>query len=131
MAMTRSKFSHLWPGVPLALASALSFGASTPLSKILLVSVNPQLLAGLLYLGAGIGLGGVHLARSALGVPTQEARLRKSDMPWLGAVILFGGIVGPLLLMLGLFRTKATSGALLLNLESLAVSLSQLSEVER
>ena len=56
MLMTRIKFSHLWPGVPLALASALSFGASTPLSKILLVSVNPQLLAGLLYLGAGIGL---------------------------------------------------------------------------
>jgi drug/metabolite transporter (DMT)-like permease len=120
MPMTRSNLSHLWPGVPLALASALSFGASTPLSKILLVSVNPQLLAGLLYLGAGIGLGGVHLTRSALGVSTREAQLSKGDMPWLGAVILFGGIIGPLLLMLGLFRTKATSGALLLNLESLA-----------
>jgi drug/metabolite transporter (DMT)-like permease len=120
MAMTRSAFSHLWPGVPLVLASALSFGATTPLSKILLVSINPQLLAGLLYLGAGVGLGGVHLARSAVGVPTQEARLRKSDMPWLVAVLLFGGIIGPLVLMLGLFRTKATSGALLLNLESLA-----------
>src|SRR6478752_1500485 len=120
LPMTRNEFSHLWPGVPLALASALSFGASTPLSKILLVSVEPQLLAGLLYLGAGIGLSGVYLARSALGVPAQEARLRKSDMPWLGAVILFGGIIGPLLLMLGLFRTQATSGALLLNLESLA-----------
>jgi drug/metabolite transporter (DMT)-like permease len=46
--------------------------------------------------------------------------LRKNDMPWLGAIILFGGIIGPLLLMLGLFRTQAASGALLLNLESLA-----------
>jgi hypothetical protein len=49
--MTRGNLSHLWPGVPLALASALSFGASTPLSKVLLASVDPQLLDGLLYLG--------------------------------------------------------------------------------
>ncbi|MBC7637546.1 MAG: DMT family transporter [Acetobacteraceae bacterium] len=118
--MTKGNFSHLWPGVPLALASAVAFGASTPLSKILLASVDPQLLAGLLYLGAGVGLGVVHLARSALGIPVQEAPLRKADIPWLGAVVLFGGIIGPLLLMLGLFRTAAASGALLLNLESLA-----------
>lgn len=118
--MTRSSFSHLWPGVPLALASALLFGAATPLSKVLLTSLDPQLLAGLLYLGAGLGLGGVHLARSAFGIPAQEAPLRKSDMLWLGCVILFGGIIAPLLLMLGLSRTQAASGALLLNLESLA-----------
>jgi drug/metabolite transporter (DMT)-like permease len=86
----------------------------------MLGSINPQLLAGLLYLGAGIGLAGVHLVRAALGIPAQEAPLRKGDVPWLGAIILFGGIIGPLLLMLGLFRTQATSGALLLNLESLA-----------
>jgi drug/metabolite transporter (DMT)-like permease len=118
--MIKGNLSHLWPGVPLALASALAFGASTPLSKILLASVDPQLLAGLLYLGAGIGLAIVHLARSALGIPAEEAPLRRTDIPWLGAVVLFGGIIGPLLLMLGLFRTEAASGALLLNLESLA-----------
>jgi drug/metabolite transporter (DMT)-like permease len=115
-----SSRSYLWPGVPLAVASALSFGASTPLSKVLLASVDPQLLAGLLYLGAGTGLGVVHLARSALGIPAEEAPLRKSDLPWLGGIILFGGIIGPSMLMLGLFRTEAASGALLLNLESLA-----------
>lgn len=118
--MARGNLSHLWPGVPLAVASALAFGATTPLSKVMLGSINPQLLAGLLYLGAGIGLAGVHLVRAALGIPAQEAPLRKGDVPWLGAIILFGGIIGPLLLMLGLFRTQATSGALLLNLESLA-----------
>ncbi|MFZ1425316.1 MAG: EamA family transporter, partial [Geminicoccaceae bacterium] len=48
--------SHLWPGVPLALASAALFGASTPLAKLLLGGIDPWLLAGLLYLGAGIGL---------------------------------------------------------------------------
>lgn len=118
--MTKGKLSHLWPGVPLALASALAFGASTPLSKFLLASIDPQLLAGLLYLGAGIGLSIVHLARSALRIPAQDAPLRKSDMPWLAAVVLFGGIIGPVLLMLGLSRTEAASGALLLNLESIA-----------
>lgn len=101
------------------MASALAFGASTPLSKALFASVDPQLLAGLLYLGAGIGLAIVHLARSALGIPAQEAPLRNANIPWLGAVVLFGGIIGPLLLMLGLFRTEAASGALLLNLELL------------
>ena len=118
--MAKSTFSHLWPGVPLALASALAFGASTPLSKVLLAAVDPRMLAGLLYLGAGFGLGLVYFARSALGIPAQEAPLRRSDLPWLGAVILFGGIAGPLLLMLGLARTQAASGSLLLNLESLA-----------
>lgn len=118
--MTQGRLSHLWPGVPLALMSAVAFGASTPLSKVLLASIDPQLLAGLLYLGAGAGLAVVHLARSALGIPAQEAPLRSADLPWLGAVVLFGGIIGPLLLMLGLSRTAAASGALLLNLESLA-----------
>ena len=118
--MTRGTLSHLWPGVPFALASAFAFGASTPLSKVLLASVDPQLLAGLMYLGAGLGLAVVHLSRSALGISAKEALLRKADIPWLSAVVLFGGIIGPLLLMLGLFRMEAASGALLLNLESLA-----------
>ena len=54
--MTEHSHSPIWPGVPLALASAALFGAAMPLSKVLLGSVDPQILAGLLYLGAGIGL---------------------------------------------------------------------------
>jgi drug/metabolite transporter (DMT)-like permease len=102
------------------LASAALFGASTPLSKLLLASAEPQLLAGVLYLGAGVGLAGIYFGRSAFGVPAEEAPLRRGDLPWLCAVIFFGGIIGPLLLMLGLARTQAAAGALLLNLESLA-----------
>lgn len=111
---------HLWPGVPLALASAVLFGAATPLSKLLLSSVDPQLLAGLLYLGAGLGLMLVHAGRAAIGLDAPEAPLRRADMSWLAAVVLFGGIAGPLLLMLGLAQTSASSGSLLLNLEGLA-----------
>lgn len=108
------------PGVPLALGSAVLFGAATPLSKLLLASIGPQMLAGLLYLGAGLGLAVVHAARNALGLSAPEAPLRRHDLPWLLVIVIFGGILGPVLLMIGLARTPASSGSLLLNLESLA-----------
>jgi len=107
-------------GIPLALASALLFGASTPFAKLLLGTVDPWLMAGLLYLGAGLGLAIVHLSRGVLRLPTIEAPVRRPDLPWLAAVILFGGVLGPLLLMLGLARTDAAAASLLLNLEGLA-----------
>jgi drug/metabolite transporter (DMT)-like permease len=111
---------HLWPGVPLALASAALFGASTPLAKLLIGSIDPWMLAGLLYLGAGVGLGLYALLRRSIGGVTGEAPLRKADLPWLALVILSGGVAGPVLLMLGLARVDASSAALLLNLEGLA-----------
>jgi len=110
-------------GIPLALLSSVLFGASTPFAKLLLGTVDPWMIAGLLYLGAGIGLAAVHLGRRALGLPIAEAPLRRADLPWLGAVILAGGVAGPLLLMLGLARTDATSASLLLNLEGLATMI--------
>lgn len=110
-----------WPGVPIALASAALFGASTPLAKLLLGGgINPWLLAGLLYLGAGIGLAGVGLARHSFRVALSEAPLRQTDLPWLALITIMGGILGPVLLMLGLARTDASTAALLLNLEGLA-----------
>jgi drug/metabolite transporter (DMT)-like permease len=108
------------PGISLALLSAVLFGASTPLAKLLLGTVDPWMMAGLLYLAAGIGLGIVHLGRAALRLPAVEAPLRRGDLPWLGLVILAGGIGGPLLLMFGLAHTDAASASLLLNLEGLA-----------
>src|SRR5215207_5503788 len=108
------------PGVPLALGSAVLFGAAAPLSKLLLASIDPQMLAGLLYLGAGLGLAAVHAARAAIGLSAPEAPPRRHDVPWLIAIVIFGGILGPVLLLLGLGRTPASSGSLLLNLESLA-----------
>jgi len=107
-------------GILLALGSAVLFGASTPFAKLLLGSVDPWLMAGLLYIGAGLGLAVVHISRSALRLPVVEAPLRRPDLPWLAAVILFGGVFGPLLLMLGLARTDAAETSLLLNLEGLA-----------
>ena len=109
-----------WPGVPLALTSAALFGASTPFAKLLLGAVGPWMLAGLLYLGSGLGLACVHFGRHWLGIPAAEAPLRRADLPWLAAVVLAGGVAGPVLLMIGLARTDASSASLLLNLEAVA-----------
>jgi drug/metabolite transporter (DMT)-like permease len=110
-----------WPGVPFALASAVLFGASTPLAKLLLgAGMDPWLLAGLLYLGSGLGLSAILVLRRSLGPASAEAPLRRADLPWLFLVILAGGVVGPVLLMIGLSQTEASSAALLLNLEGLA-----------
>ncbi len=110
-----------YTGPALAMASAALFGASTPLAKLLLgAGVDPWILAGLLYLGSGLGLGAIDLARRASGRPAGEARLRRADLPWLALVVLAGGVAGPVLLMIGLARMAASSAALLLNVEGLA-----------
>ena len=107
-----------------ALAAALLFGASTPLAKALVGEVPPLLLAGLLYLGSGLGLGGL-LALRAWRQPGSRAALRipAAERPWLAGAIGFGGVLGPALLMAGLARTDAASAALLLNLEGVLTAL--------
>jgi len=115
-----SRPARLAPGILFALLSAVLFGASTPLAKLLLGTIDPWMLAGLLYLGSGLGLGALQLGRYLLGHTAGEAPLRPADLPWLAGIVLAGGIIGPVLLMIGLMRTPASAGALLLNLEGLA-----------
>jgi len=106
--------------ISLALVSAALFGASTPAAKLLLGAVDPVVLAGLLYLGSGLGLGAALVVRRLSGAPRTQAPIRAGDLPWLAGAVLFGGVAGPLLLMAGLAQTPASTAALLLNLESLA-----------
>lgn len=106
-------------GAALALLSAVLFGASTPFAKLLVGTVDPWLLAALLYLGSGVGLGIAQLMRPALGIARAEAPLRRADLPWLTFAVLFGGVIAPVLLMIGLARADASMAALLLNLEGL------------
>jgi drug/metabolite transporter (DMT)-like permease len=118
------RHSPLPSGIAPALLAALLFGASTPLAKLLLRDVQPVLLAGLLYAGSGVGLGAWWLAkRLRPGDATAEAPLRRQDLPWLGGAVLAGGVLGPVLLMLGLASTPASSASLLLNLESVVTAL--------
>ena len=119
--LRRMRALHLaWPGAPLALVSAALFGASTPFAKLLIGRIDPWMLAGLLYAASGMGLLVLALVRGGLGARAGEAPLRRADLPWLAGVILCGGVAGPILLMLGLAATAASSAALLLNLEGLA-----------
>jgi drug/metabolite transporter (DMT)-like permease len=104
----------------LALLAAALFGASTPLAKALLTETNPQLLAGLLYLGSGTGLLLFWLIRRR--GRGREASLSRSNLSWLAGAIASGGVIGPLLLMYGLLPTPASSASLLLNLEAVFTS---------
>ena len=118
--MAEPHHSHRWPGVPLAIGSALLFGASPPLSKMLLTTIDPFMLAGLLYLGAGIGLAIYKFFRTFSNFSEAEAPLTRRDLPWLAMAVGMGGVLGPVLLLFGLSRISASSGALLLNVEGLA-----------
>ena len=109
-------------GVQSALLAAVLFGASTPLAKGLLASVSPQVLAGLLYLGSGLGLGVLWLWRRRTGRAGQAA-LTHRDLPWLIGAIGFGGFLGPLLLLIGLSHTPASAASLFLNLEGVFTAL--------
>ena len=111
-------------GVLYALQAAFLFGASTPLAKSLLPQMTPLLLAGLLYLGSGVGLAAYSFLRPRRGDPSRnEAALTRKDAPWLAGAILAGGVVGPVLLMWGLATTPASSASLLLNLEGVLTAL--------
>jgi drug/metabolite transporter (DMT)-like permease len=106
--------------VAAALGAAALFGASTPVAKALVADVHPVVLAALLYLGSGIGL----LAfRAHTWLRPGGTGLARGDWPWLAGAIAFGGVLGPVLLMLGLVRTSASSASLLLNLEAVLTAL--------
>ena len=112
------------PGIGPALLAAVFFGASTPLAKLLVADISPVMLAGLLYAGSGLGLGVWLLLRRLLPTRTRaEAALQRRDLPWLAGAVLFGGVLGPVLLMLGLAHTPASTASLLLNTESVLTAL--------
>ncbi|HKW83677.1 MAG TPA: DMT family transporter [Burkholderiaceae bacterium] len=114
------------PALP-ALAAALLFGASTPLAKLLVGNMPPLLLAGLLYLGSGLGLSVLLAARRLHARPDEthdgSMRIPRKEMPWLLGAILFGGVLGPALLMAGLTQTSAASASLLLNVEGVLTAV--------
>ncbi|MBS9760451.1 DMT family transporter [Pseudomonas mosselii] len=103
-----------------ALVAAALFGASTPLAKLLGVDTPPILLAGLLYLGSGVGLTLVRLVRDR---GWQRPGLPAGEWPWLLGAIFFGGVLAPVALMFGLTRTAGATASLMLNLESVLTAV--------
>ena len=106
------------PGVAAALAAALLFGAGTPAAKWLLHDMWPWLLAGLFYLGSGIGLSAFRLLSGAAPV-----RLARNEYASLAGAVAAGGVVAPVLLMFGLSAMPASGAALLLNAEAVLTAV--------
>ena len=126
-ALNRGHSGRNW-ALGMAVLAAALFGVATPLSKALLEVLEPQLLAGLFYLGAALAMlppvlaternSGGETGGDRFAWPRDVASRRSL----LGA-ILFGGVLGPLLLLFGLSLAKAGSVAMLLNLETVATAV--------
>lgn len=106
---------HISPSTLAALGAAFLFGGSTPFAKQLVGDISPLMLAGLLYMGSGVGL---LITRLIKDKGWQPSGLLKYEWPWLFGAIGFGGIIAPVLLMFGLINTSAATASLLLNLEA-------------
>lgn len=109
-------------GVLQGLLAAALFGAATPVSKRLLTDVSPQTLAGLFYAGTAAALLPVIVRSATHGDRPGLPRDSVNRLRLLGAVV-FGGVLGPLLLLVGLDLARATSVAMLLNLETTATAV--------
>lgn len=105
-------------GIIAAVGAALLFGIGTVAAKLLLGPVSPWLLAGILYLGSGLGLALFRQLRR-----TASVRLEQAEIKWLAAAIVMGGVVGPVLLMWGLSYMPASGASLLLNAEGVFTAL--------
>jgi drug/metabolite transporter (DMT)-like permease len=110
--------------IALALFSAIMFGISAPLAKLLLGEFHPVSLAAFLYLGSGLSLLVIKIfQRLSRNSDKNEARLVPVDYKWLGGATLAGGVIGPILLLFSLQSTPAATASLLLNFESVATAI--------
>jgi len=108
--------------VSFAILAAALYGISAPISKMLLNEISPYMLAALLYLGAGIGMLIINTVKLVLKKERTEAKITKNELPFVILMILLD-IAAPILLMVGLSMTTASSASLLNNFEIVATSL--------
>ncbi|MBI3170718.1 MAG: EamA family transporter [Chloroflexi bacterium] len=102
-----------------ALLAAVFFGASAPIAKLLLDDIAPVFLASFLYLGSGTGITLTKLMQRK-GI---EAGIQRADVKWLAGAIISGGILAPIILMVSLQNTPASTASLLLNFEGVGTTL--------
>ena len=121
--MQSNQFARrLQPGVAAALSSAVLFGAGAPLAKWLLDEISPLMLAGLLYLGSGVGLASYRFIKTGRERALWP-QLNTGEWKWLAAAIICGGGIAPVLLMWGLSAMPASRASLLLNAEAVLTAL--------
>ena len=116
------KDGALKTGIFLAVLAAALYAVNSPLSKLLLEFMPPTLMAGFLYIGAGLGMGVIAAFRKLRKTETTEVGLSKRDIPYTVAMILLD-IAAPICLMFGLRATTAANASLLNNFEIVATAL--------
>lgn len=109
-------------GIFLAILAAALYAINSPLSKILLEYMPPTLMAGFLYVGAGLGMGIIALARRAGKVEKSESALTRSELPYTVAMVVLD-IAAPICLLIGLSSTTAANASLLNNFEIVATAI--------
>lgn len=109
-------------GVFFAILAAALYAINSPFSKILLDHMPATLMAGFLYLGAGLGMLVMALVRKVSRTDKSEAKLTKSELPFTAAMILLD-IAAPICLLLGLKSTSSASASLLNNFEIVATAI--------
>lgn len=105
-----------------AILAAALYAINVPISKLLIAEVNPVMLAGFLYLGAGVGMGMLLIYKKKNNKLLQEQRLDKKDFPYVIAMVMLD-IAAPIFLMLGIANTTSANASLLNNFEVVATSI--------
>lgn len=105
-----------------AILAAALYAVNIPASKLLLESVDPTMMAGFLYLGAGIGMLIYGLIKSALGKGNKKESLTRKELPYTIAMVILD-IIAPILLMIGISKTNSANVSLLNNFEIVATSI--------
>lgn len=109
-------------GILLAVLAAALYAVNSPFSKLLLDYMPSTLMAGFLYIGAGLGMGVITLVRKTRKTKHTEEKLTKADLPYTVAMIVLD-IAAPILLLLGLSYTTAATASLLNNFEIVATAI--------
>ena len=109
-------------GIIMAILAAVLYAVSSPFSKVLLNEMPPTLMAGFLYLGAGVGMSLIAVLRRVRQAETTEIHLSKAELPYTVAMILLD-IATPICLLIGLSATTAANASLLNNFEIVATAL--------
>ena len=109
-------------GIFLAILAAVLYAINSPFSKLLLDYIPPTLMAGLLYIGAGVGMCVIFFVGKLTKKERSEAKITKSDLPSTIAMIILD-IAAPIFLMMGLNATTAANASLLNNFEIVATAL--------
>ena len=116
------KSASIKTGIFLAILAAAFYAVNSPLSKILLDYMPSTLMAGFLYIGAGMGMGAIALIRKLKKTENAEMKLTKKELPYAVAMILLD-IAAPICLLLGLKSTSAANASLLNNFEIVATAI--------